>query len=674
MSFNSRQLIKQCNFDDKDDKVVVTRAYLLDLQRNVARSVQNPPLSEEGGVRVVPSAASAAEGSISAPPLSGHEEGPVLEEASADHGMDDTIQNADDSHAALSEGPEPSQSVLTNPLVASPSTYTSASSGRPFYLGTSSNWSFCRRILQMTHEHVRNAPLPSNSLLFDGMAYDVGWRGPFEPIDTDPLAIPSPDYAIYLINAVKFHCGQMFHLFDDDEFHHRLQQFYSEPDQGVRKADLWYIHFLLILAFGKIFIMQKSIGKRPSGIEFFLKAMEILPPAYILCHDPIAATEILCCIALYLQCIDHRHAAHIYIGQAIRTALSYGMHTDMPVAQLGEGHVQRCRKIWWTIYVLDRQMTSLMGEPQSIQDGDIHCQLPVFHDSNQRTTTLDMHIKLARVIAEINNSIYGVNGRLNGKFLNSTKALLKDLAGLATELGQALPLKLDNPGQGVSRISASLHLLYHQCIVLATRPLMFCYLKMRFESATQLDSPTQHRFGTIIQMCIESAQQIINILESLHSQGLLEAFLSSDLDSLHVSSIILVIGSVVDEHHIRDRGAWVQRCLILLDCMMSAGNLIAGWRKSEMQQLDEMVTEILSLRSQAPYPPEISCTNTSLHGVSLAANLPLNADPLSLQPFNMHNIGNSDDFSADQIMAIASSIQEEDVEWMDRAIAENSIW
>ncbi|KAK9802135.1 putative Fungal-specific transcription factor domain-containing protein [Seiridium cardinale] len=572
MSFNSRQPIKQ---------VVVTRAYLLDLQRNVARSVQNPPLSEEGGVRVVPSAASAAEGSISAPPLSGHEEGPVLEEASADHGMDDTIQNADDSHAALSEGPEPSQSVLTNPLVASPSTYTSASSGRPFYLGTSSNWSFCRRILQMTHEHVRNAPLPSNSLLFDGMAYDVGWRGPFEPIDTDPLAIPSPDYAIYLINAVKFHCGQMFHLFDDDEFHHRLQQFYSEPDQGVRKADLWYIHFLLILAFGKIFIMQKSIGKRPSGIEFFLKAMEILPPAYILC---------------------------------------YGMHTDMPVAQLGEGHVQRCRKIWWTI------------------------------------------------------CIYGVNGRLNGKFLNSTKALLKDLAGLATELGQALPLKLDNPGQGVSRISASLHLLYHQCIVLATRPLMFCYLKMRFESATQLDSPTQHRFGTIIQMCIESAQQIINILESLHSQGLLEAFLSSDLDSLHVSSIILVIGSVVDEHHIRDRGAWVQRCLILLDCMMSAGNLIAGWRKSEMQQLDEMVTEILSLRSQAPYPPEISCTNTSLHGVSLAANLPLNADPLSLQPFNMHNIGNSDDFSADQIMAIASSIQEEDVEWMDRAIAENSIW
>jgi proline utilization trans-activator len=89
----------------------------------------------------------------------------------------------------------------------------------------------------------------------------------------------------------------------------------------------------------------------------------------------------------------------------MRTAHGYGMHTDMPVAQLGEDHVQRCRKIWWTVYVLDRQITSLMGSPQSVQEEDIHCQLPVFLESNQRTTTLDMHIKLARVIAEIHNSM-----------------------------------------------------------------------------------------------------------------------------------------------------------------------------------------------------------------------------------------------------------------------------
>lgn len=165
----------------------------------------------------------------------------------------------------------------------------------------------------MTHEYLHKTPLPAEALLFDGSAYELTWRGHLGSDESDLPAIPSPDYAIYLINAVKFHCGQLFHLFDDEEFHRKLQQFYSNPNQRERKSDLWYIHFLLILAFGKIFISQKVTGTRPSGSEFFHRAIEILPPAYILCQEPIASTEILCCIALYLQCFDHRQAAYIYV-------------------------------------------------------------------------------------------------------------------------------------------------------------------------------------------------------------------------------------------------------------------------------------------------------------------------------------------------------------------------
>lgn len=193
------------------------------------------------------------------------------------------------------------------------------------YLGTTSNWSFSGKLLQMAYENLHQAPLPPGMLLFDGSAYDLGWNsrasllGPSSGADSSnddpPLALPSLDYSEYLINAVKFHCGQIFHLFDDSDFHQRLQQFYAEPDRNVarEKAGLWYIHFLLILAFGKIFIMKKPVGRRPCGAEFFLKAMQILPPAHVLCHDPVAATEMLCCIALYLQSVDHRNAAHIFV-------------------------------------------------------------------------------------------------------------------------------------------------------------------------------------------------------------------------------------------------------------------------------------------------------------------------------------------------------------------------
>lgn len=62
-----------------------------------------------------------------------------------------------------------------------------------------------------------------------------------------------------------------------------------------------------------------------------------------------------------------------------------------------------------------------------------------------------------------------------------------------------------------------------QCIILATRPLLFCFLKIRFESPENclefLDASRNVR--NLMQMCLESAQHIISILSGLQSQGLL---------------------------------------------------------------------------------------------------------------------------------------------------------
>lgn len=238
----------------------------------------------------------------------------------------------------------------------------------------------------------------------------------------------------------------------------------------------------------------------------------------------------------------------------MRIALAQGMHTDMPVNQLGEGTVQRCRKIWWTIYVLDRQMTSLMGLPQSIQDNQIYHQLPAFPGSPQKVVALSMQIRMCQIIAEINNSkfsarvssqilialaVYGMDGRLNRKFLVRTKAALASTTDLAADLQRSFDLQLDKPTiSGVSRMAAHLHLLYHQvclalipaeyanrkqCIVLATRPLLLCFLKMRFQSADACLEALNSSANVLrlVQVCIDSAQHQLNILSCLLEQSLL---------------------------------------------------------------------------------------------------------------------------------------------------------
>lgn len=80
------------------------------------------------------------------------------------------------------------------------------------------------------------------------------------------------------------------------------------------------------------------------------------------------------------------------------------MNTEMQSQHVPESLAQRCRKVWWTTYVLDRQLSSLMGVPSSIRDEDISAGLPYYPEFPQRSIALDIQVKLSRVIAKISNS------------------------------------------------------------------------------------------------------------------------------------------------------------------------------------------------------------------------------------------------------------------------------
>lgn len=171
----------------------------------------------------------------------------------------------------------------------------------------------------MTHHHVYQRAVPSPGLIFDSETYDLDFEADLLGSGAASLSVPTLDYAIHLINVVKFHCCQLFHLFEEGEFMGILHEFYAQTPQVPQapiKESLWYVHFLLLVAFGKAFVSKSSQGRQPPGAEFFIRAMQILPNMVVLSRDPIQATEVLCCIALYLQCLDHRISAYNFVSTA----------------------------------------------------------------------------------------------------------------------------------------------------------------------------------------------------------------------------------------------------------------------------------------------------------------------------------------------------------------------
>ncbi|KAE8154136.1 fungal-specific transcription factor domain-containing protein [Aspergillus avenaceus] len=636
-----------CVFDERDQKILVTRGYIEDLHKRIA-------LLEQG-------------------------EGDVFSPQSVEPNLVGSTEAVGDDTVALGE-PEWGHDLddathLTNPLSTGPSTFMTAASGRTFYLGTSSNWAFARKVLSITHEYIYQSPLPTESLYYDDLAYDLGWDGARKTVERDIPAVPTLDFSLYLINAVKFHAGQLFHLFDERSFMSSLYAFYENPEHHNVSSGLWYIQFLLILAFGKAFVVQRSQGSRPSGCEFFVKALQLLPDVTQLCKESILATEIMCCMALYFQSLDYRIPAYNFIGQAIRIALAQGMHTDMPSEHLGDEVVQRCRRIWWTIYILDRQMTSLMGLPQSIRDDQIHHQPPCFPEAPQKATAMDLQIKMCQIMEEITSTVYGPDGRLNRRFLLKTKNALARTAELASELEKSYPLRLDESSiSGVSRLSAHLHLLYHQCIILATRPVLFCFLKLRFQlpdgAFRSLNSSSNVR--KLLQVCVDSARHMLSILSVLQGQTLLDCFLPFDLESAYISAVVLVTVAAVDSSLLSDWIHWLGKSYTILDELMARGNRLAAFRKSELDQLAGMLGQISSDRPLTA--AESARKRISAEEASRLPS-PLTPDHNSSSGYGVPEMVNfTHGLTTAEIMAVAESIDTGDVDWIAHAVTQNRIW
>ncbi|EPE04399.1 zn 2cys6 transcription factor [Ophiostoma piceae UAMH 11346] len=703
-----------CRFNDGDQKVTVTKGYIEELQRKAA-AAEHATLSDGNRTHSATDTDNTVLSSSPPqrrPPMQSSNSNTNLDPASqevtdtpqeleyghnrAPRNTDPSTGNAtyvDTARAATADTTEDIEDVgsprsesgaaatLTNPLSTGPSTFVTSDEGITLYMGTSSDWSFTRRILSMVHEHLYRTPLPPQDLIFEGNAYDLEWKGSRRgPAPKSPV-LPTLDYAIFLINAVKFHCGQVFHLFDEDVFMQHLYAFYEQPEIVPKneEGELWYVHLLLLLAFGKAFTCKTAQGRRPAGSEFFCKALYDMPDVSSLWPRPIEATEVLCCIALYLQCIDYRQAAYNYIGQAMRIALGQGLHTDMPVDRLGYHTVERARRAWWTVYVLDREMTSLMGLPQSIHDEDVHPQVPSFSGSLQRSTAFRMQINLSRVIANINRTVYGADGQLDRRFLKSTKSALGDIAGVADDLRRQFPMCLDDCVTGVSRTSAHLHLLYHQCIVLATRPLLFCFIKIRLGSAAVCAAKLRasKTVRSLIQMCLDSSFQSIMLLHALQSQGLLETFLPFDLESLFISTSNSIVGRALEAHLLGNVESTLRKAYSLYDEFIAVGNQIALHQKAELLRLSDM---LMSLTPDEPVASGIIDPALTISATFSTGQAGQTEDTVAseiLTSMSVNTVVDDEAFrrlmtSAD-VLGMANSIENMDTEWMSQAMFEHNI-
>lgn len=101
---------------------------------------------------------------------------------------------------------------------------------------------------------------------------------------------------------------------------------------------------------------------------YFARAAVLLGNPLDVSRCSVGEVSVLTLMAYYLLETDRREAACLYVSLATRISMALGVH---------RGHVdERGRRIFWTLYVLDRWLSCLMGRPPSIPDEAIRLPLP----------------------------------------------------------------------------------------------------------------------------------------------------------------------------------------------------------------------------------------------------------------------------------------------------------
>lgn len=183
----------------------------------------------------------------------------------------------------------------------------------------------------MMTEKLQLKSLPNVPTSSEKESYPIRWEACPTNETPDISGLPSLDHALYLSETVKFHLGQSYRLYSEGEFIDNVREFYNgDSAKMATEQRLWFIQFLLVLAFGTAFLHRSKRSKDPPGSKFFIRAMSLMPDHAPLWKGSLLAIEVLAMAGLYLYSIDQRESAHIYVRFMFRLVECVLAHAYFP--------------------------------------------------------------------------------------------------------------------------------------------------------------------------------------------------------------------------------------------------------------------------------------------------------------------------------------------------------
>ncbi|KIL88264.1 transcriptional regulatory protein [Fusarium avenaceum] len=386
------------------------------------------------------------------------------------------------------------------------------SSDTPIWIGEISDAAFATRFRQFASasqipNHIPRTQFTSEDTLRDLAA-------------TTPIWLPSAQSRFLVETSLEF-LRQNYHIVRRSEVLSALDSIpFGQPSLGPPStivAKIW-----VLFAIGELRSRRcLSSNNRLPGMKYFAIASETIR---LINERP------------QLDMIET-----ILLLVTLRLATIMGLHMNIGDTYIPDPELREHRiRVWWSVYILDRLLSSKTGLPLSISDDDISVKLPSdvstlnpkdFADHTRFVALL----RLARIAGDISRTLY-VRTPQRCTFLQRVAKIRENLqlwwGGLPENIKFDSQYQNDTSLYSQSKTS-TLQLAYNQLLILATRPVLLYIFRQHISKATTTSTDSR------------PPGQVVDVADSWVN-GEFHIFDYSYVRYLFSSAIILAISSTLD--------------------------------------------------------------------------------------------------------------------------------
>ncbi|KAL3240472.1 Put3p [Nakaseomyces bracarensis] len=427
--------------------------------------------------------------------------------------------------------------------------------------------------------------------------------------DRFTVTLPDYEYAVLLVEKfITFNDG-CFYFFNEGLVRKGLDIVYADKELLYKDDDtlqtMWFCKLFLIFAMGEMYLcsdkmISKISVKSIPGFEFFSIGSKLFNCLFsgerLECATKEGGIEVLLLYAFYLQVADCTVASYFYIGQAVRSCLILGMHVDAQSDIKSRAELEHQRRLWWTVYMFERMLSSKAGLPLSLSDATIATELPSDlglhptideHFIFSPAENIDNCIAIVRINAQILKKMY--QRQPNYNILPVLKSVIQSLLEWRNTLPDTLQVDFTKQDLEITRLGTNIFTEFFQGINLAIRPLLFHFTSVQLKkfkaSNTYVDlAKYSSTISSLLNCSLQASVNTIRSLWELMEQNMVAVFGYMDREYLFTSSCTLLLFNVAFGIH-EQTNEYLDYALDMLTTMKTMGNVSAGLRRAQLLTL-----------------------------------------------------------------------------------------